>query len=145
MQLIFPAARSELLANFRDEKNDHVPVVKLFTPWAGATWLLTEMVEHDQNIMFGLCDVGQGYPELGYVALSEIEAVRGPGGLRIERDIHFEPLASVGVYAAAARQADRIVENRDALEKAFLGMAAKASESGKPCRGFVLFSIEGAG
>jgi hypothetical protein len=29
--------------------------------------------------------------EWGYFALSEMEAVRGPGGLTIERDLHFEP------------------------------------------------------
>jgi hypothetical protein len=30
-------------------------------------------------------------PELGYFRLSEMEAVRGPWGLRIERDLHFVP------------------------------------------------------
>ncbi len=29
--------------------------------------------------------------EWGYFALSEMESVRGPGGLTIERDIHFKP------------------------------------------------------
>jgi hypothetical protein len=32
-----------------------------------------------------------GYPELGYVMLSELGSVRGPLGLGIERDIHFTP------------------------------------------------------
>ena len=29
--------------------------------------------------------------EWGYFALSEMEAVRGTGGLTIERDLHFKP------------------------------------------------------
>ena len=29
--------------------------------------------------------------ELGYVLLSELEEVRGPMGLPIERDLHFKP------------------------------------------------------
>ena len=30
-----------------------------------------------------------GFPELGYVSLDELEALRLPFGLRIERDPHF--------------------------------------------------------
>ena len=29
--------------------------------------------------------------ELGYFSLSELQSVRGPWGLPIERDLHFEP------------------------------------------------------
>jgi hypothetical protein len=68
---------------------DVFPVVKLFTPWGGATWLLSELDPEDEDIAFGLCDLGFGCPELGSVSLSELEAVRGPGGLAIERDLHF--------------------------------------------------------
>ena len=32
--------------------------------------------------MFGLCDLG--FPELGYVSLSEMQGVRGPFGLGVE-------------------------------------------------------------
>ncbi len=38
--------------------------------------------------MFGLCDLG--CPELGYVSLNEMEAVKGPLGLGIERDLHWK-------------------------------------------------------
>lgn len=30
-------------------------------------------------------------PELGYFSLSELEKVRGPLGLRVERDLYWEP------------------------------------------------------
>jgi hypothetical protein len=29
--------------------------------------------------------------ELGYFTIAELEEVRGPGGLTIERDLYFEP------------------------------------------------------
>ncbi|MBO9443919.1 DUF2958 domain-containing protein [Phaeobacter italicus] len=34
---------------------DHHPVVKLFTPDGGATWLLSETDPEDADIAFGLC------------------------------------------------------------------------------------------
>lgn len=46
---------------------DPYPVVKLFTPDAGATWLLTELDPEDDDLAFGLMDLGLGEPELGYV------------------------------------------------------------------------------
>ena len=51
-----------------------LPVVKLFTPDASATWLLTELDPADPDLAFGLCDLGLGCPELGYVRLSELES-----------------------------------------------------------------------
>lgn len=85
------------------------PVVKLFCPWGAATWLLSELDPDEPDIAFGLCDLGMGSPELGSVRLSEIAAIRGPGGLTIERDQHFTPTKSLTAYAAEARLAGRIV------------------------------------
>src|SRR3546814_1805581 len=53
-------------------------------PVGSATWLATEMDE--DGILFGLADLGFGCPELGSFALAELEAVRLPFGLGIERD-----------------------------------------------------------
>ncbi|WP_435528456.1 DUF2958 domain-containing protein [Mesorhizobium shangrilense] len=55
---------------------DFEPIAKLFTPDAGATWLLTELDPDDPDIACGLCDLGMGSPELGYVYLSELPLVR---------------------------------------------------------------------
>lgn len=93
MTLITQAQRQKLLANGRrqkvaqeeDRSIDFKPVVKLFTPDARATWLLTELDE-DGETAFGLCDLGLGFPELGYVSLAELAQVRGPLGLSVERD-----------------------------------------------------------
>jgi hypothetical protein len=87
---------------------DFQPVVKLFCPWNGATWLLTELDPYEPDIAFGLCDLGMGFPELGSVRLSELAAIVGPGGLRIERDLYFRPTMTLQGYAEAARREQHI-------------------------------------
>ncbi len=88
---------------------DFLPVVKLFTPDAGCTWLLTEIDPEDPDIAFGLCDLGMGFPELGSVSLSELESVRGRLGLPVERDLHFMPTKTLSAYADEARRHERIM------------------------------------
>ncbi len=61
--------------------------VKFFTPDANWTWYASEF--DGEDIFFGL--VSGLEVELGYFALSELEEIRGPLGLPIERDLHFEP------------------------------------------------------
>jgi len=58
--------------------------------------------------MFGLADLGMGYPELGYVSLAELKSVKGSFGLGIERDLYFSPDKTLDAYADAARVAGRI-------------------------------------
>ena len=58
---------------------------------------------------FGLCDLGLGEPELGYVHLAELAAVRGKLGLPVERDLHFEADMTISTYAKEARECRRIV------------------------------------
>lgn len=105
MELITAQQRDQLLENGRNNhgNRDPYPVVKLFTPDANATWLLTEIVPDEPEIAFGLCDLGLGYPELGYVSLSELVSVRGPLGLPVERDLSFIASKPLSVYAEEAR------------------------------------------
>jgi len=113
MNLISDELRAQLLANGRqsltDEGFDPPPVVKLFTPDAGATWLLTEIDPDDEDNMFGLCDLGLGFPELGCVSLAELMSVRGRLGLPVELDLHFTASKVLSAYAREARLAGRIV------------------------------------
>lgn len=81
---------------------DFVPVVKLFNPRGAATWLLTECDE--DGIAFGLCDLGFGSPELGYVSLEELCGV----GF-IERDLYFRPRKTLSEYSYEAREKGGIV------------------------------------
>lgn len=87
---------------------DHVPVVKLFTPDANATWLLSEVMPHEPDIAFALCDLGLGSPELGYVSLQELSELRGALRLPVEKDLHFKPGKSLTSYAEEARVKGRI-------------------------------------
>lgn len=106
MILITDEIRNTLVANgqraARDPDFDPFPVIKLFTPDAGATWLVAWVEPDDSNIAFGLCDLGMGCPELGSVRLSEIAAVRGALGLPVERDLFFEATRPLSRYAADA-------------------------------------------
>lgn len=82
----------------RENDPDPMVQVKFFTPWTSWTWYAIEF--DGEDVFFGLV---QGFEEeLGYFSLSELEEVRGPGGLTIERDLHFEPLPLSKVRTIAA-------------------------------------------
>ncbi|MGJ7484474.1 DUF2958 domain-containing protein [Variovorax sp. LT2P21] len=112
-KLITDEQRTLLLANSRQslehEDFDPAPVVKLFTPDAGATWLLTEIDPDDHDHAFGLCDLGYRFPEMGWVSLAELASVRGRLGLQVERELHFKAEKRLSGYAREARLAGRIV------------------------------------
>jgi Protein of unknown function (DUF2958) len=136
MKLLTKDIRDKLLRNGRISaalaeegraEADFLPVVKLFTPDAGCTWLLTELDPEDPDIAFGLCDLGMGFPELGAVRISELESVRGRLGLPVERDRHFVPTHMLSVYALAARTAEAITECPKALAQAAEELAGDAS------------------
>jgi hypothetical protein len=117
MKLLTKDIRTQLLRNgeqsaqatdLGDPEPDFKPVVKLFTPDAQCTWLLTELDPGDNDIAFGLCDLGMGFPELGSVRISELERVRGRLGLPVERDRYFTPDKTLSAYAEQARLAGSI-------------------------------------
>lgn len=127
MKLLTTSIRDQLLRNGRiaaalaedgRAEADFLPVVKLFTPDASCTWLLTELDPEDPDIAFGLCDLGMGCPELGGVRISELEAVRGRLGLPVERDRHFYPVHTLMTYARAAWSAEAITECPQTLAQA---------------------------
>ena len=73
-----------------------VVYTKYFTPSAGWTWLVTEgepVLDESQNeVDFKFFGLVFGHErEFGYFLLSELEEVRGPMGLPIERDLYFKP------------------------------------------------------
>jgi hypothetical protein len=139
MKLLTDSQREALLKNGRvrrwiDEQGeadvDFIPVVKLFTPDANCTWLLTEIDPDEQDLAFGLCDLGLGFPELGYVSLGELSRLRGKLGLPVERDLHFAPSSSIAVYARAAWTAEHIVEDEESLCRAATELAGIKRKNG---------------
>ena len=63
-------------------------IVKFFCPWNQWTWYAVEGEERDGDMLFFGLVHGQE-KEWGYFTLNEIKSVKGPWGLRIERDYHF--------------------------------------------------------
>lgn len=117
MELYTQSQYKKLIKNGENRGKDHYPVIKLFMPGMAHTWLITELDPEEPDIAFGLCDLGMGYPELGYVSLEEISSVKNRLGLGIERDLHFEAIHPISVYAKAANFHSRIVEESDKLER----------------------------
>jgi len=128
MKLITKEQQSKMLDQGRANAEraggiDFPPVVKLFTPDANATWLLTEIDPENPDLAFGLCDLG--HPELGWVSLSELASVRGAFGLPVERDYQFDGEYPISVYAKAARIAGTIVTDDRRLAQAQAALDAE--------------------
>jgi hypothetical protein len=81
----------EILAKFKKQEKGsekNFPLVKFFGGGA-CTWLLSEYDEETRTF-FGLCDLGMGEPEMGYVSLDELLEIRfTPFRLGVERDRFF--------------------------------------------------------
>jgi hypothetical protein len=87
--LLDDESREKLPALYSGEEKglDALAMVKFFTPTSNWTWYASEFDQDD--IFFGL--VSGFEVELGYFSLSELRSAKGPLGLPIERDLHFEP------------------------------------------------------
>ena len=73
------------------DTKDCIVQVKLFNPMGAGTWYLTEY-DAEYNEAFGFANLGDPQcAELGYVSISELESIKLPFGMGIERDRHFEP------------------------------------------------------
>jgi hypothetical protein len=113
MKIITAAQEKKMIANSKKVKkgsfggSSFKPVIKLFGGGA-FTYLLTEY-DPESKTFFGLCDLGQGSPEVGYVSREELEALKfEPFGLGIERDMYFTANKDISEYASEARKAGRI-------------------------------------
>lgn len=72
----------------QENEADPVAVVKFFDPCGSWTWFATEY-DPATRTFFGLV---KGFEEeLGYFSLDELESVKGPLGIGIERDLYFKP------------------------------------------------------
>ena len=101
MKLITKEIEAKLSKN--SGKPNEKPYLKLFSPIGSATWLISEY-DKSTGLLFGLCDLGMGFPELGYVSLLEIQETTFPLGMKIERDMYFSPSMTLSEYADQARK-----------------------------------------
>lgn len=84
LRRLLPALRAQ------EGREDPIVHIKFFTPDSSWTWYVTEGSPEEGDFIFFGFVVGFE-KEWGYFALSELESARGPLGLPIERDLHFEP------------------------------------------------------
>ena len=99
MDMLTAELRARLPALYSQEHNQDPTVhCKFFTPDSSWTWLVTEGSAGDDDFLFFGYVIGLE-EEWGYFVLSELESVRGPLGLKIERDLHFQPGAFSNVIA----------------------------------------------
>lgn len=93
---------------------DHAPVALLTMPFTNCVWLLSEIEPDNPDIAFGLCDLGMGFPELGYVSISEIQSVRDPVfKMTVYNDPLFKTEYPMSAYSAAARANEQIIWDKD--------------------------------
>ncbi len=88
-QLLTAEIRKQLPKLYANEAIglDALARVKFFTPDSHFTWYASEF--DGEDLFFGLV-IGH-YVELGYFSLAELQAVRGPLGLPVERALNFKP------------------------------------------------------
>ena len=89
MKLLTKELRKKLPPLYSQEKlgGKAIAHVKFFTPMSSWQWFPTEF--DGEDTFFGLVD---GHAkELGYFSLKELESFKGPMGLGIERDPHWQP------------------------------------------------------
>lgn len=67
---------------------DPVIYLKLFTPWSIWRWYIAQY-DPKTGEMFGYVEGFKA--EWGCCSLIELEEIKGPCGLKIERDLHFTP------------------------------------------------------
>ena len=115
--------REIMIHNFQEVQNDlakdHAPVVKLHSKYGKAVWLLSEL-DAANNIAFGLCDLGQGKPELSYVSITDLESIKH-ARLKVpmvEIDPVFDGKYPLSVYLEAAKINKRVTEDEASLEEA---------------------------
>lgn len=112
--LITDEQRARLLANGEACAAGHVtdplPVVRLFTPDAHATWLLSSLNPADGDTAHGLIDLGIGMPTLGTVKLSDLASIVGPNQQSVMRDRYFQPVRGLSEYLRLAEENGSIID-----------------------------------
>ena len=93
MKLLTKAIENKIPALYAQDGKGNEAIVhaKFFNPVGAQTWYATEY-SPETKTFFGLVDfhADMSEAELGYFSLTELEEIRLPYGMKIERDINFE-------------------------------------------------------
>lgn len=79
--------------------------MRLFTTGKNASWLLTEIDPDDQDLAYGLCDLGLGAPRLDYLRLSHLVELAGD---ELRCDVDFIARQPLSAYLREAQAAGTI-------------------------------------
>jgi len=113
--LLTDSQYKRLVKNHQNRDQDHAPVAKFFDPMGAGNWLISEL-DPETGHAFGLCDLGFGEAELGYVDLNELVSIQYmrrsmtvngreiPVRMGIERDLHFRGEHPMSYYVDLASQ-----------------------------------------
>ena len=90
MKLLTKKIRDKLISNHQKQDGTKTfrAELKLFNPTGIGTWYISEL-NPETNMAFGLCDIFE--QEFGYVSIDELQSMKLPYGLGIERDKFFIP------------------------------------------------------
>lgn len=140
---LLPSTLARKLPPIYSQENvgDPLVQVKLFSPYTGAVWYLTEY-DPSSNEAFGWADLGYGMGELGYISVSELEGLNRGGLPLVERDTSWRPVplsraksgrtaASASKYPSVAREVEGDYRRRAITqgERAELLAAIERAES----------------
>lgn len=88
MKLMTKAIEAKFAKQGRNEDIHTARVIaKFFTPTSNWTWYASEYYPETRTF-FGFVQGFEG--ELGYFSLDELESVKGPLGLGVERDLYWD-------------------------------------------------------
>ena len=114
LPLVTASERARLLAHgaalAAGQRLDPLPVVRLFTPDAHATWLLVSLNPADGDTAYGLIDLGIGMPALGTIKLSDLAGIVGPRKLPVRRDRYFQAVRPLSEYVRLAQENGSITD-----------------------------------
>lgn len=79
--------------NSQEDETDPVAILKYFSPIGRGTWYVLEAEKQGEDyLFFGYVEspIDPLFDEYGYFTLKQLEEIRLPFGLGIERDLYFE-------------------------------------------------------
>lgn len=90
---LLPAELRQNIPQLNSTRNNPDPIVwvRFVARWAFCRWYVTEMVDLGSNVLFyGWVD-RINVPGFDHFFLGRLERARGPEGMKVERDLRFEP------------------------------------------------------
>jgi len=101
---------------FKKRNANPWPVIKLYLPETGLAWLVTAMNPECRNQLYGLYCHGSN-PAMGDFYLDHLLELKNQHGKGIRLDKSFKPKYPISVYARAAYDANKIIEDKRILRK----------------------------